>query len=179
MMVLDKEIWIPINGFETIYSISSYGRIRRDTGSINTFAGKIFKQPVTPCGYISVSLSNKGKRETWLLHRLVMNNFIGKCPKDKEVNHIDGNKLNNHVSNLEYITKSQNHKHAFSIGIKKAIRGSIHVNTTLNEDQVLWIRKNYKKYNRGGFNLKNIADKFNIDFRTVGNIIKRVRWGHI
>ena len=77
-------------------------------------------------GYVWVSLPRNNKFRTYLVHRLVAGMFIPNPMFYKEINHIDGNKTNNNVYNLEWCTRSQNIKHAFAMGLKVNKKGSEH-----------------------------------------------------
>lgn len=122
------EIWKPVKGYEGTYSVSSYGRFRRDTTSRGGKAGTIIKG-YTKSRYIKVCLTNKETKEHKhrLVHSLVLESFIGDRPKGLVINHKDGNKFNNHLSNLEYVTNRENFIHALNTGLRprllKNIRG--------------------------------------------------------
>ena len=74
---------------------------------------RLLKPALNGSGYPFVLLYDKGKRKTWLVHRLVATLFLPNPDKLPEVNHVDGNKENNHVSNLCWCSSSENHKHAY------------------------------------------------------------------
>ena len=96
-----KEKWIMIKQNNN-YEVSDYGNIR------NKKTKRLLKPAISNKGYYLVSLSNKGKTHTYTIHKLVMEHF-NRCAFDYEViNHIDHNKLNNNISNLEYITQKEN-----------------------------------------------------------------------
>ena len=105
----DKEIWKDIKGYEGVYQVSNFGRIK----SIVKYK-KLMLSSENENGYLRVCLIDKNKKKrTILIHRLVAKTFIPN-PKNKEqVNHIDGNKYNNCVENLEWCTQSENMQHAF------------------------------------------------------------------
>lgn len=104
------EIWKTIDDWPN-YEVSNLGRVK------NKNTGNIMKQTLGRDGrYLSVFLCNKGEENTQRVHRLVANAFLGKRP-GMMVNHIDGNKLNNRVSNLEWCTAKENNNHAIAIGI--------------------------------------------------------------
>lgn len=88
-------------------------------GKVFGCKGNEMKQSITNRGYKRVTLSINGKEERWSVHRLVALLFIPNTEQKPQVNHIDGNKENNDVSNLEWCTASENNKHAFSTGLKK------------------------------------------------------------
>lgn len=109
------EKWRAVKGYEGIYSISSFGRIRRDKKNQGTKPRKFLRPYLEKNGYLRIDLRNYG-RKTFLLHRLVCENFIGPCPSGHQVNHKDLNKENNHLENLEYLTHQQNMIHANNNG---------------------------------------------------------------
>lgn len=104
------EEWKPLSGYEWHYEISSYGRVR------NTATGQIRKLFVHPSGYCLVDLYIGNKKKNFRVHRLVAQAFIDNPFGYEQVNHIDGNKQNNHVENLEWIDAGGNTRHALKIG---------------------------------------------------------------
>lgn len=119
-----NEVWKDIEGSDGAYSISNIGRVmsnstvirRKRLGSYkrNSF---IKKQTVIRKGYMVVTLSIKGKHSQYLVHRLVAAAFIPNTEHKPQVNHIDGNKQNNCVSNLEWVTGKENMIHASKHGL--------------------------------------------------------------
>ena len=107
-------IWKDIEG-TTNYEISSNGNVRNKTTK------KILKGRKSKSGYLQVSIKFDGeeKFKNKYIHRLVAEAFIENKYNKKEVNHKDGNKLNNNLDNLEWVTSSENQKHRHSIGINK------------------------------------------------------------
>lgn len=106
--------WKDIDGFEGIYQISSNGDVRsldRFDG-IRDVKGRNIKPNLKQNGYVQVGLRKEGKRKWFSIHRLVAIHFI-KNPENKpQVNHIDCNKQNNRVDNLEWVTSQENFAHA-------------------------------------------------------------------
>lgn len=109
---MDDEVWMPIAGCTGRYEISSIGRVRKCDG-------KILSAPVNSCGYPSVKIIKAGCRKTVTVHRLVAEHFLPNPNDWPQINHIDGNKLNNRVENLEWCTASQNTFHAYHHGLKE------------------------------------------------------------
>lgn len=105
-------IWEELKDYEDLYEISEYGDIKNKKGNI---LSKHIRN-----GYYACQLNKNGKGKTISIHRLVALNFLEKPNSvDKNtINHIDGNKLNNHYSNLEWVTSSENCKHATKSGLK-------------------------------------------------------------
>lgn len=159
------ETWKIINGYED-YQISNFGNV------ISLKYGKVrVLKPTMSKGYCHVDL---GFRKTKKIHRLVGIYFIPNPDNKLEINHKDGNKLNNHYTNLEWNTASENKRHALLNGLRIMPNGGNHHNSKLTEKDVLEIRKM-------GINTihKIIAEKFNISKPVVTNIINRKSWKHI
>lgn len=104
----NEEIWKEIAGFEGLYAVSSKGRVK------NLKSGKVLKNLVNTHGYARVGLCNGNgtKRKMIRVHRLVAQAFIPNPNGLPQVNHIDEDKTNNNVSNLEWCTASQNTRHS-------------------------------------------------------------------
>lgn len=104
MINSSKEVWKPISNYSD-YLISNYGRIR---SLKRKSKGKILSNNLNKCGYYIINLFNKGKSRTKRIHRLVAEHFVPGQHPNLEVDHIDGNPLNNHYSNLQWITHKEN-----------------------------------------------------------------------
>ena len=105
------EEWRPIEGYEGLYEVSSYGRVRSldRYDSRNHFRrGRILKLSYDTVGYLIVGLHSNGKAKTYLVHRLVAQAFIPNPDNLPEVNHIDEDKMNNRVDNLEMCNREYN-----------------------------------------------------------------------
>lgn len=105
-----KEIWKDIPNYEGLYQVSNFGNVRNKYKKISQFNNK---------GYLCVSLYKNNKKSNLRVHRLVAQAFIENKNNKKEVNHIDGNKHNNCVCNLEWVTSKENKEHAVEIGLNK------------------------------------------------------------
>ena len=122
-----KEIWKDIPEYKGLYQVSSKGRIKsiphsvkaNKDGGIRTVGEHIIKTYVGWHGYVWVTLCKNGKSKTHSVHRLVAMVFIPNSDKKLQVNHIDGNKENNLVENLEWCTNSGNQLHAVRNGLSK------------------------------------------------------------
>lgn len=103
-----QEIWEKIKDFP-MYSVSSFGRVRNDK------RGRVLGGGLDNYGYPSVILCNKGKRKNAKVHRLVAEAFIENPLNKPQINHKDGNKKNNNVSNLEWCTNQENQDHFWRV----------------------------------------------------------------
>lgn len=106
-----NEIWKDIEDYENLYQVSNLGKIRNSKGLI-------MKQKPSKDGYVRILLCKNGHYTAKYVHILVAKAFISNPNCKAEVNHIDANKSNNTVSNLEWVTRSENHFHAVSKGLK-------------------------------------------------------------
>lgn len=113
------EQWRHIPGYNGKYEVSTLGRVRSFALSSRASVEYpyILKPKMSEHGYCSVCLYKNGKREYHMIHRLVATAFIPNVSKNPEVNHKDGDKSNNEVSNLEWVTSSENMKHSFAAGL--------------------------------------------------------------
>lgn len=112
------EIWKNIEGYIGVYQISNFGNVRSLSNGF-TRKSKILKQKVDRNGYKSVSLSKNSIGKYFSIHRLVALHFLYRNDISLHVNHKDGIKTNNNLDNLEWVTRSENQKHAFSSGLNK------------------------------------------------------------
>lgn len=113
------ETWKPIIGFED-YEVSDCGRVR--SFRRKNFQGVIMRKGISSKGYETISLYKDGKQYLKLVHRLVAEAFIPNPFNKETVNHIDCNKTNNHVSNLEWMSKSENIRHAYDNGLNENVK---------------------------------------------------------
>lgn len=176
-----EEVWKPIKDYEGKYEISNYGRVKSvcrfisDSGKHGMwYPEKFLKLSKDKDGYLTVGFCKDGKKTRHKVHRLVMSAFVG--DSDLQVNHIDGNKENNCLSNLEYVTSSDNIKHAYRTGLKSEA-GSKNPQSKLTEEQV---REICILFQTTTLTNKKIADMYNLKSdETIRRIRKRKAWTHV
>lgn len=134
---------------------------------------RVLKPQENNCGYLRVQLSNKGKSKKFFIHRLVASTFLSNIPDNMQINHKDGNKKNNCISNLEIVTASQNAKHRYSHLKVKPTRlfneNNGKTKITLTQIQEARDRRS------SGEMLKDIAMDFNINAKYLGSILNGKR----
>lgn len=109
--LMTNEIWKDVVGYEGLYQASNLGSIRNCKGRIRSAFDDGH-------GYLSLSLYKNGHGQNLKVHRIIASAFIDNPELKATVNHIDGDKKNNNVNNLEWASYSENHKHAYRIGLK-------------------------------------------------------------
>lgn len=144
---MQKEIWKPIKDWEGLYSVSNKGKV------FSIRSNKCLKGVPEGMGYLQVYLCKNGKCKRYVIHRIVAMHFIENPHNKPEVNHIDCIKSNNNVSNLEWVSPSENVRHSIKMG-RVNRKGEKHPSNKLNEKQVMNIRgllkdgKSVKEVNR-------------------------------
>lgn len=161
-----------VEKFETAMIPNHYGYMATQQGEIIGKRGKVLKGCVDRCGYKEVGFSENGKTKMYLVHRLVLATFRPVRNMDElDVNHINGNKLDNRLDNLEWCTRSQNIRHSYDNGLQKKvtnIHGSFRV---LNETDFDVIRDLHHR----GYLDKEIAKEIGCSRGLVSRKIRE--WG--
>lgn len=125
----EKVVWKDVVGYEGLYKISSAGE------AWSEISKKTLKLSDNRRYYRAVSLYKNGRTEKYLVHRLVAMAFLANDECKETVNHIDGNKINNNVLNLEWSTQKENNEHAYKTGLHR-----------ITEEQINVLTKNGKQY---------------------------------
>lgn len=174
------EEWRPVVGWEGAYEVSSDGRVRsvvrivkmgNGAGSMRTIGGDIMSSCIANNGYTKISLKFGSKSKTTSIHRLVAEAFIACEKTGMQVNHIDGNKLNNHVANLEWVTPGENTRHSISI-LGNSVTGGDNANAKLTSSQVVEIVKRH----RSGESPKSLACEFGVSQTHISRIMAGCSW---
>lgn len=176
---MSTEVWLPIRGYEGLYEVSNNARVRRIGKAARTgkgrgggaVIGRFLKQHLTRFGYLSVQLWKDGKVKNFQVHRLVADVFCGGLTPDQEVNHKDGVKTHNEPENLEVVTRSENIRHAYRLGLmtSNVPSGQAHHNATLTDEQVKMVRRLFSSENWSG---PRLAREFGVNHSTIYRIVK-------
>jgi len=149
-----EEIWKDVPGFEGLYQASSFGQVksidriefRKNNSEIATahsIKAVVLKQKITNTGYATIVLSRSGKPKYISVHRVIALTFVSNPENKPQVNHIDGNKLNNCIGNLEWCTPKENINHSWRIGLSKSAHGEKNHRAKITDVQATEIRQKY------------------------------------
>ena len=165
------EVWKNVIGFEEIYQISSFGNLKSFKKNKD---GIILKQTNKKGGYFSVVLIFNNKIKYTRIHRLVAESFILNPENKKHVNHIDGNKQNNNVSNLEWNTPKENTNHAISLN-PNIIKGIRNYNQNIRPKKI--IQKDLNETIIDVFNnAKEASDKTGVCQRNILQVANKTEY---
>lgn len=121
-----EEIWKDIPGFEGLYKVSNFGRVKKlaktriyNNGTRTVIPEHFIKATANNRGYLNVPLYSNNERYTKKVHRLVAEVFLDNTDDKPYVNHINGNKADNRVENLEWCTPSENNIHRYNVLCKR------------------------------------------------------------
>lgn len=147
------------------FEVSNIGRLR----NVNT--GTIYKQHINKNGYyqVCVSLGGRNNKKVFRIHKAVAETFIQNPYNKPQVNHIDGNKINNCVDNLEWVTSLENSYHALKTGLMIPIKSNKDVRR-LTDDQAEYIRNNYIPYDKE-FGSRALGRKFGITHVSIMDVL--------
>lgn len=176
----ENEVWKDIKGYEGKYRVSNSGKV------FSIRSNKLMVARDNGCGYFQVGLNN-GKQVYFYVHRLVMISFVGEVAGKPFVNHIDGDKSNNNLHNLEWCTQSENQKHAFRTKLqvhdeeyrksrRLRFQGEGSSTAKLTEKDVLDIRRFWAD---GTHNQFEMSKMYNVTQANISRIVKRLTWKHL
>lgn len=180
-IVVKDEVWKDVPGLEGLYQASTHGRVKSMDRIIRTGwgykeilrKGKITLGFKTSYGYRKVNITStpKSTKATYL-HRIIAMTFIENINNKPFINHINGIKDDNRVQNLEWVTQSENHKHAYKIGLQVPLKGDDHPRRKLSSLEVLEIKKRVLN----GETPYSFAKEYGVSRSNVYHIIRKDTW---
>lgn len=174
---MTKEEWRDVPGYEGWYQVSNLGQIRRIAPGKSTFVGRILNPKTDDHGYIRITLHKKGRGKTIRIHRIIMETFHGECPSGMEVNHKNGDKTDNRLSNLEYVTLQENMHHSWNVlGRPNMAKGEGHGMSKLTDNDVREIRRLFET---GQYTKVAIGKMFNVTHKAIERVVTRRNWKHV
>lgn len=174
----------PVPGFESMYLVSSHGRVfslnYRMTGKVHELAQSSLydKRRSSESMYRRAKMFAIHPKTPTAIHRIVALAFVPNPNGYREVNHIDGNKANNHAENLEWVSASGNQRHAFSNGLHIPKMGEDHGMAILTEDQVVEIKERVEKSPYHG-QLADLGREYGVSIHCIFDIKHGRSWRHV
>ena len=164
---LPCEVWREIVGYEVLYQVSNYGRVK----SFQNKFPKIMRADEQSKGYMQIRLHKNGKAKNFGVHVLVAQAFCPNLENKPEVDHRNGDKTNNCVWNLNWATRKENADRAYLLGLIKVKRGTQCHYAKLKVEDVIYIRENADNLTQ-----KELAKKFNVSRETIKRVITGVTY---
>jgi hypothetical protein len=164
--------YVDIKGYEGLYAVNSQGKV------FSYISSKILK-PWLTLGYQYVTLCKDKIKTSYRVSRLVAVAFIPNPQNKPEINHIDGIKTNNDMSNLEWVTGSENKLHAYKIGLHTSDRAICAMKKSrrlLSTKQASEIRK---LYSSGGYFYRELGEMFGVSLDTIYHVVKRMAYAEV
>ena len=173
----DVERWLPISGCNGAHSVSNFGRVLSHArhfmnhGKMQSIPERILKPSLSKShGYVVVNIIRNGKRQPYPIHRLVAETFLGDCPNGMECAHLDGNRENARLDNLQWKTHVDNE--ADKVPHKTLPKGERIGNSKLTEDKIREIRLDSRT-------TAVIGREYGVHQSLISLIKNRLIWRHV
>ncbi len=167
-----EEVWKDVIGYEGLYQVSNFGNVK-SLGNEFSRKERFLKLSPQSRGYLTVVLQKNATRKTVLAHRLVAEHFIYNIESKSQVNHIDGDKTHNIVSNLEWVSHRENLDHAIKNNL--TLKGEENRNSKLKDVDVIKIHSLLQK----GVTTKELSETYSVSYSTIHGIRTNRYWKHL
>lgn len=169
-----EEVWKDVVGFEEYLKVSNLGRVWSKR------TNRVLKHFVTKSGYASISTrfgSRSAKNHCFRVHRLVCQAFLPNPEGKPQVNHLNSDRLDNRLCNLEWATAKENADHSYEYGNASRDKPN-YLTRTLSDAEVRYIRTNYRPLDRN-FGSRALARKFDLAHTIILKVINKVTYKDI
>lgn len=170
-----SEEWRNVPEYEGLYQVSNQGRVRRVAGSPKCHTTRYLRPVIRKDGYLVVALSKNGRPVSHTVHSIVLAAFDGPRGDGKWINHRNGRKNDNRLSNLEYCTPGENTQHAYDTGLQPDRHGEGNGQSKLTDDQVITIRRLATL----GVPRRRLREMFSVSQTTITEVVNRNLWKHV
>lgn len=167
-----SEVWKDIKDYEGIYQVSNFGNVK-SLGNSFSRKERLLKLSHQSKGYLTVVLQKNATRKMVLTHRLVAEHFIDNTESKPQVNHINGDKTDNIVENLEWVSHRENLDHAIKNNL--TLKGEENRNSKLKDVDVIKIYSLLQK----GTTTKELSESYNVSYSTIDSIRTNRYWKHL
>lgn len=165
------EVWRDVVGYECVYHVSNFGRVKRIKPGKGVVVGKVLSPGKSKKGIMNVNLSHNSRPKSHMIHRLVAIAFLGNPPSERHVvAHNDGNASNNRLANLRWATPAENSFDQVMHGTQKGKHYGR--NSALTDDQIIAIRADHRI-------AKDIAPEYGLSCATISQIRRRKTHKHL
>lgn len=166
-----REEWRCLYDYDGTYEVSNYGNVRSNSRKKR---GKALKPTISERGYYTVTLLNGDKRRLYFIHSLVLTHFVGPRSNGEQADHKDADKTNNHVSNLQWLSQSENRKKQTTQGGDSY--GESNGQAKLCDDAVREILETKKISKARNWGAARLARKFGVHQATIYRVVSGANW---
>lgn len=156
-------------GYEGIFMVTEDGQI------FSKRTNKFLVQGTSKTGYKVLSTKVEGVAKCLKVHRLVAEAYVPNTENKPFVNHIDGDKTNNNINNLEWVTNRENIIHAYELGLINVTSGCDRSTSAISEEDLAYVRAVYKPFDKQ-FGVRKLAKELGVSHPTLSRAIRKISY---